>query len=142
MKFALLEEWLYSYDIKNTGTVLYKLRLKVDDKIYETEPSTDFGGTQGGTGGALVQLQNLTQNELEMPVCYFCDLLIEYNEFGGTDYRHDQLYCFRGKAQLLDEINKVYPHLYGQEDILQQATQHLSALHSCDAFERAHGSRL
>lgn len=134
-EFALLEEWLYPYQIKNSGTIVYKLKLNVDNISYETKPSTDFGGAQGIHGGALEQLRNLTKDQLDIHVCYFCNFFIEYNEYGGTDYRHDQLYCFREKPHLLLKINEVYPNLQGQEDVLEQTIHNMSALHSCDAFE-------
>ncbi len=134
-EFALLEEWLYPYHIKNSDTVVYKLKLTVDNVVYETKPNTAFGGSQGVDGGVLEQLRNLTQGKVDIQVCYFCKFLIEYNEYGGTDYRHDQLYCFRERPALLHKIDEVYPRLKGQEDILGQTVHNISALHSCDAFE-------
>jgi hypothetical protein len=132
--FATLEEWIFPYEVKNSGTVMYKLKLIFADKVYETQTSNDFGGVQGVKGGALEQLRELTKDKFSILVCYFCSFLIEYNEDGGTDYRHDQLYCFRDAPQLLQLIEKVYPRLRGQEHILDKVVPNISSLHSCDAF--------
>ena len=140
--FATLEEWVSPYEIKNSGTVMYKLKLILENDIYETQPSNDFGGIQGVKGGALEQLRKLTKDKLILLVCYFCSFFIEYNEDGGTDYRHDQQYCFRDAPQQLQLIEKVYPHLRGQEPILEEVVSNIDSLHSCAAFRYKSDPRL
>jgi hypothetical protein len=93
---------------------------------YETQKHTSFGA-------AAEELRELVA-KLRLHICYFCKNLIEYNEYGGTDYRHDQLYCLRDSPEILAKIMKAYPKLKGYEQLLAQGIPDMDAIHSCSAF--------
>lgn len=122
-----LEEWLFPYDIRGTGTVLYKLRLPFDETYIETQRHTSFGK-------AAEELRGQLGDDRHLLACYYCQYLVEYNEYGGTDYRHDQLYCFRDSRETLAELMKSYPKLYGKEQLLSHGTPDMDALHTCSTF--------
>jgi len=106
---------------------MYKLRLALSKSPVETQRHTTFGK-------AAEEFRRILGNELHLHVCYYCKFLVEYNEYGGTDYRHDQLYCLRDNSAYLDEIMQAYPRLRGHEPLLSYGTPEMDALHSCSAF--------
>jgi hypothetical protein len=132
-EIARLEEWLYPFE-EPTSTVVYQLKLFVSDGFVETPRYTDFGYAVTDFGSAAEYLRKLLGDETRPEICYYCKYLVEYNDFGGTDYRHDQLYCFRDSPETLNELMKVYPTLKGLESLLAQGTPDMDALHSCAAF--------
>jgi hypothetical protein len=129
-----LDEHLHPYDVRNAATVLYQISLFYGGKIYETNLSSGFGGTGGTRGGALEELRNLIGNGFILNICYFCKYLIDVNKYGGTDYRHDQLYCLRDNPDVLTKIESLYPQLDDADDLLNIGTANMSALHSCSSF--------
>ena len=123
-----LEEWLYPYSVRDSGTVVYKLRLYIDQKRIETQKHLDFGN-------AAEDLRTQLGPSYKLQACYFCKYLIEYNEFGGTDYRHDQTYCFRDHLEDYEFLMLYYPNLYGKESLLGlKGIPNMDALHSCSSF--------
>ena len=132
---ATLEEWLYPYEDRGIGdTVVYQLKLLVGDSSIETPRRTEHGYLVTDFGNAAEHLRRLLGDAIRLKICYFCRYLIEYNDYGGTDYRHDQLYCFRDSLDVLDELMKTYPILRGRESLLARGTPDMDALHSCAAF--------
>ena len=129
-----LEEHLYPYEIRNTATVMYQIKFSYQGKVYETHPSSEFGGSSGTRGGVLEELRSMIDGNFVLGVCYFCRYLVDVNMYGGTDYRHDQLYCFRDKQDALIEIEKKYPRLFGLEDLVNTGTANMSSLHGCASF--------
>jgi hypothetical protein len=123
---VVLEEWLYPFK-EPTGTVVYQLKLLIKDNPIETKRHFAFGS-------AAEELRKRLADDIRICICYFCKNLVEYNESGGTDYRHDQLYCFRDNEVTLHELLKVYPKLRGYESLLMQGTPDMDAIHSCAAF--------
>lgn len=133
-EIGVLEEWLHPFGEPTGGTVVYQLRLLITDRYFETPQRTSSGYFVVDFRNAIKDLQHRLGNELSLIVCSFCNYLIDYDSFGGTDYRHDQLYCFRDAPEALEEILRVYPRLQGQESLLLQGTADMDALHSCSAF--------
>jgi hypothetical protein len=125
-EFTTLEEWLFPFE-EPTGTVVYQLKLVAKNSIIETQQHYSFGS-------AAEELRTLLKDDIQIKVCYFCKYLVEYNDFGGTDYRHDQLYCFRDSPETLDPLMHAYPRLRNHEDLLAHGTPDMDALHSCAAF--------
>jgi len=126
--FAILEEWVYPFKEPNSQTVVYQLRLIIDSKVIETEQQWDFGT-------AAEQLRGKLGHDPYPRICYFCKYLIDDNEHGGTDLRHDQLYCFRDAPSILDQVMVVYPeNLDNVRHLLSQGTADMDATHSCSAF--------
>jgi hypothetical protein len=132
-----LEEHMYPYEVRNAATVVYQLKLTYQGTAYETHRSTAFGGSGGTLGGVLEELRRIMGQDFVLGICYFCEKLIDINTFGGTDYRHDQLYCLRDTPQALAEIGRSYPKLRDQESLVSVGTRDMSALHGCSAFSYA-----
>jgi hypothetical protein len=129
-RIAMLEEWMrpYQEDRHTGGTVVYQLKLKYRDKVYETTGYyTDFGSVTE-------ELQRQIGESLIIHACIYCKLMVIFTDIAGTDFRHDRLYCFRDDTEALEEINRKYPHLMGSIEYLARATAHLDALHSCSDF--------
>lgn len=141
-KIGMLEEWLSPYEgSKPTDTVVYQLKLLIEDDHFETSKYTTSGYARIDFGSVAEDLRNLLGIELKLKVCYFCKYLVEYNDFGGTDYRHDQLFCFRDSPETLSKIMEVYPTLGKHKSLLDRGTPDMDALHSCDAFTYREQSR-
>lgn len=122
-----LEEWLFPFEVKGSGTVVYKLKLLINRSNIETKKHLDFGS-------AAEELRRQLAPHGQLSICYYCKYLVEYNEYGGTDYRHDQLYCFRDNAQTLNLLMKSYPKLSGCETLLSEGLPNVDSMHSCSAF--------
>ena len=134
-ELGTLEEWLYPPgDREVTETVVYQLRLLVGSQCIETSRYTEYGYQVSDLGLALEQLHSRLPCDVCLRICYFCEFLVEYNDFGGTDYRHDQLYCYRDNPDVLEEVRKAYPVLRDCAALLLQGTPDMDALHSCSAF--------
>lgn len=129
-----LEEHLHPYKIRNSATVVYQVKLFYDGIDYQTHPTTEFGGTGGTRGGALEELRSLIDGKFILGVCYFCQYLVGHNPYGGTDYRHDQLYCFRDTPDVFRELEKRYPQTKELEELLSAGTANVSSLHGCSSF--------
>ncbi len=129
-EIATLEEWLFPYEPRGTGTVVYQLKLFFQDKLIESARHPDFAG-------AAEDIRKQSGEGIQIKTCYFCRFLIEDNDYGGTDLRHDALYCFRDKPDLLKEAMEVYPTLRkkGKGALYLEATPNMDALHSCSVFE-------
>ncbi|MFZ1506331.1 MAG: hypothetical protein WAV74_06045 [Anaerolineae bacterium] len=140
LQIAMLEERLYPYYEDRTpggesgGTVVYQLKLSLDDAYVETAASTQFGYAVTDLGGAMEQLRRQLPERTRLRICYFCKYFIEYNDFGGTDDRHDQLYCFRDAPDVLKQLMAVYPVLREHEYLLLQGIRDMDAFHSCPLF--------
>jgi len=140
LKIAVLEERLHPYYEDRTpggesgGTVVYQLKLSLDDVYVETTASTQFGFAVSDLGGAMEQLRRQLPERIQLRICYFCKYFIEYNDFGGTDDRHDQLYCFRDAPDVLKQLMTVYPVLRDHEYLLLQGIRDMDAFHSCPLF--------
>ncbi len=134
-EITTLEEWLYPFGNREAGgTVVYQLKLLAGDTWIETPRYTEFGYEVTDFGQAAEALRKRLGGEIQPQICYFCKYLVEYNDFGGTDYRHDQLYCFRDSPETLEELMMVYPILRKHESLLIRGTPNMDALHSCPAF--------
>ncbi len=135
---ATLEEWLFPFGgEKPTGTVVYQLKLLAGGRRIETSRYTSSGYPVTDFGAAAEELRRNMGSDIRPKICYFCKYLIEYNDFGGTDYRHDQLYCFRDSPETLVELMKMHPDLRNlrtSESLLTQGTPDMDAVHSCSAF--------
>jgi hypothetical protein len=105
----------------------------IEDSCIET-PQRTHGYLVVDFGSAAEHLRRSLGDEIQLKICYCCKYLIEYNDFGGTDYRHDQLYCFRDNPETLDELMKAYPILRNHQSLLTRGTPDMDALHSCEAF--------
>lgn len=122
-----LEEWLYPYEEKDNGTVVYQLKLSFNGVSVETALSTAFSVV-------VRDMQRRLGDKFQIKVCWFCKYLVEEIYYGGTDSRHDQLYCFRDRPDLLTTVLNTSPRLYARDPLLAKATPDMSALHSCSAF--------
>ena len=123
-----LEEWLFPFGERDTNTVVYQLKFMTGSRHIET------ARYEGDFGAVSEDLRKRINGEFQLKVCYFCKYLVEYSDFGGTDYRHDQLYCFRDAPQVLDKLMQLYPVLRNHESLLKEGTPDMDAIHSCAAF--------
>lgn len=83
---------------------------------------------------------SLELNELgkNLIICYFCKFLIDENQYGGTDYRMDRLYCFKDVSpEIFKEVSEQYPFLIKFRPLLEEALPDVSALHACASFTKA-----
>jgi hypothetical protein len=135
-EIVALEEWLRPYKIRNTGTVLYQLKFPFENDFIETEQYTEFGGFFGNHNysSPAEELRARLGGDVHLRACYYCRYLVDYNDYGGTDYRHDQLYCFRDAPEALGKFEETRPKQDGREQWLSQGTPDMDALHSCSAF--------
>lgn len=136
-EIATLEEWLFPFSEaeKPTNTIVYQLKLFTEDGFYvETPKKTEHGYSVIDFGCAAEYLRRLIGEAIQIKICYFCFNLLEYNDNGGTDCRHDKLYCFRDSPEVL---NLILGSRLTSEEIeisLLQGIADMSALHSCMAF--------
>ncbi len=137
LQIAMLEEQWYLAPPPG-GDVAYQLRLFVNDHCFET-PSRPSGFPATDFSIAAETLRREIPDEWVVQVCYFCKYLVECERNGGTDDRHDLLYCFRdsflGREEELERLLKTaYPTAQTRYTLLPQATPDMDALHSCSAF--------
>ena len=139
LQIAVLEEQLRAFNDNQEfggeagGTVVYQLRLLLGDRKVETA-LTHRGYAVTDLGVAMEDLRRKLGDDTQIRVCYFCRYLVEYNDVGGTDYRHDQLHCFRDAPNVLNELMLYYPVLREHESLLSQGTSNMDAFHSCPSF--------
>ncbi|MCP4124640.1 MAG: hypothetical protein GY751_23095 [Bacteroidetes bacterium] len=139
---VVLEEWLFPFEDRDAGnTVVYQLALPLGDNYYKT-PKRLHGYLVIDFRTATECLRVQLGDGICLHLCYFCKFLIEYNDFGGTDYRHDQLYCFRDDLEAFEQLLTVYPILRDNESLLDHGLPDMNALHSCSAFEYRKEPRL
>jgi len=137
-EIATLEEWLYPYDLREKDRIVYQLKLFLSDRHIET-PKRHHGYPVTAFGNAAELLRKELGSEVRLQICYFCRYLVDYEENGGTDDRHDLLYCmrdaFRSGPDALDEILKAYPTARSRKPLIEKGTPDMDALHGCSAFE-------
>jgi hypothetical protein len=147
VQIASLEEWLYPYLEDRTrggeagGTVVYQLKLVMDNGTIQTSVLDQFGHKVIDIGSAMEQLRRQLSEDVRVQICYFCKYLIEYNDYGGTDYRHDQLYCFRDTPDVLEQVMEVYPILRNHEHLLLHGTNDMDSFHGCPSFSYRSSAR-
>jgi hypothetical protein len=136
-KIVTLEEWLYPYEIRERDTVVYQLKLLMGDRCIET-PKRHHGYLVSDFYSAAELLRGELDSEIYLRICYFCKYLVDYEENGGTDGRHDLLYClrdsFRDNLEALEELLKTYPTARSRGPLVAKGTPDMDALHSCSAF--------
>jgi hypothetical protein len=126
-----LLERIFPYGTGQNVDVSYQLTLSFDGYEYSTSSSPD---AMSGLEWLASQLGSATY----FKVCGFCDFMFEDGMYGGTDNRHDLMYCFRDRPEVLDELRSMprkspsFPHL-----LLNVALQDLDLFHSCAAFKLA-----
>ncbi len=137
-EIAMLEEWLSPYEIRDTGgTVVYQLKLFLGNRCIET-PKRHHGYLVIDFLSAAELLRRELGSEIQLRICHFCKYLVDYEENGGTDGRHDLLYClrdsFKDDPEALDEIVKTYSSWRSRKPLVAKGTPDMDALHSCSAF--------
>lgn len=147
-EIVILEEWLYPYKVRDSDTIVYQLKLLHNSQCIETPRYTDAGYAVTDFGSAAEMLRKRIGKGLQLKICYFCQYLIGEAFYGGTDYRHDQLYCMRDRLEEFDELDKLLntlPNPKSQRDeilsLLMWCTSNMDALHSCSAFVYREASR-
>lgn len=123
---AELEEWLRPHKVRDGSAVVYQLSLLLDETRFETRQHLDFAD-------AAEDLRHQLEPDYVLKVCQFCHFLMPFSDRGGTDYRHDQLYCLRDVPELLDEVIGSDSRFKEQLPLLEQDLT-VDALHSCPAF--------
>jgi hypothetical protein len=112
-----------------SATVMYQLHLKAGEHHIITEKHSVFGMVHR-------QLREQLPAGTYFCICHNCHYMFEHDEFTGSDDRLDQLYCFRDKPQVLEEIRKVYPRRLGDKaPLVEEGIKGIDALHSCSRFK-------
>jgi hypothetical protein len=138
-EIAMLEEWLYPYEIRDGGdTVVYQLKLDLGDRRIETPKRHESGYLEVAFDAAAERLRSELGSEIQLRVCHFCKYLVDYEENGGSDARHDLLYClrdsFKDNPEAVDELLKAHPSWRSRKPLVAGGTPDMDALHSCSAF--------
>lgn len=138
-EITTLEEWLYPYEMRDTGgTVVYQLKLFVGDRCIETPKRKESGYLVIDFLSAAELLRRELGSEIQLRICHFCKYLVDYEENGGSDGRHDLLYClrdsFKDNPEAVDELIKAYPSWRTRKPLVAKGTPDMDALHGCSAF--------
>ena len=127
-RLVQLVERVSPYKTSQNIDVGYQLLLSIDGQEYSTKSIPD----------AMSALEWLTSQiglNTYFKVCGLCDFMFEDGMYGGTDGRHDLMYCFRDHPEVLDKLISIprkspsFPHL-----LLNLALQDIDLFHSCSAF--------
>jgi hypothetical protein len=122
-----VEEKLYPFIEQDRQTVIYQLKVSINGLVIETSKNYSFDTVAD-------EIRKELEGKYRLKMCAFCKYLLQENYDGGTDYRHDQLYCFRDYPDLLDELLLMSVRSRWHSSLLSKAMSDVDAFHSCSAF--------
>lgn len=126
-----LDECIQGYRTGKNVDAGYQFALTVDGQTYATTLTPD-------ASFALDELVSQIGENVYFKICGFCDYMYEDGMYGGTDDRHDLMYCFRDHPDVLNKIRSMMRKTPSfPMTLFDIALQDVDLLHSCSAFHLA-----